>query len=57
MSISLETEIVVTGRQVAARRQIAIWLFGVAALIFAMVVVGGLTRLTESGSPSRSGNR
>lgn len=33
----------------AARRQIAVWLFGVSALIFLMVVVGGLTRLTESG--------
>lgn len=33
----------------AARRQVAIWLFGVSALVFLMVVVGGLTRLTESG--------
>lgn len=33
----------------AARRQIAIWLFCVAGLIFLMVIVGGLTRLTESG--------
>lgn len=34
----------------AARpRAIAFWLFGVAALVFAMVVVGGITRLTESG--------
>jgi cytochrome c oxidase assembly protein subunit 15 len=33
----------------AARRQIAIWLFGVSGLIFLMVIVGGLTRLTESG--------
>ncbi|MEN6543222.1 COX15/CtaA family protein [Parvibaculum sp.] len=38
-----------SGRQIAARRQIALWLFAVAGLIFAMVVVGGLTRLTESG--------
>lgn len=30
-------------------RQIARWLFVVAALIVAMVVVGGITRLTESG--------
>ena len=30
-------------------RAIAIWLFGVAALVFVMVVVGGITRLTESG--------
>ncbi|MGB0670969.1 MAG: COX15/CtaA family protein [Rhodospirillales bacterium] len=28
---------------------IALWLFGIAAMIFAMVVLGGVTRLTESG--------
>lgn len=31
------------------RRQIALWLFAVAGLVFLMVLVGGLTRLTESG--------
>lgn len=31
------------------RRQLAIWLFSVCALIAVMVVVGGLTRLTGSG--------
>ncbi len=36
-------------RHVAARRNIATWLFAVAGLIALMVVVGGLTRLTESG--------
>ena len=30
-------------------RQIANWLFAIAVLVFAMVVVGGITRLTESG--------
>ncbi len=30
-------------------RALALWLLGVAALVFAMVVVGGITRLTESG--------
>jgi len=30
-------------------RAIAVWLQAVAALVFAMVVVGGITRLTESG--------
>ena len=30
-------------------RPVAIWLFCVAALVFAMVVVGGITRLTGSG--------
>jgi cytochrome c oxidase assembly protein subunit 15 len=32
-----------------ANRLIRLWLYAVAALIFAMVVVGGATRLTESG--------
>ena len=36
-------------RAIARPRAIAVWLFGVAALVFAMVVVGGITRLTESG--------
>src|SRR5690606_40362863 len=30
-------------------RAVAIWLFAVAALVALMIVVGGLTRLTESG--------
>ncbi|HEX8480615.1 MAG TPA: COX15/CtaA family protein [Allosphingosinicella sp.] len=30
-------------------RAVAFWLLGVAALVFLMVVVGGITRLTESG--------
>lgn len=30
-------------------RRLASWLFAVAALVFAIVVVGGITRLTESG--------
>lgn len=33
----------------ARPRQIAWWLIAVAALVFLMVVVGGITRLTESG--------
>jgi heme a synthase len=32
-----------------ARRAIAFWLFACCALVFAMVVVGGVTRLTHSG--------
>src|ERR1043165_9948892 len=32
-----------------SRRAIRLWLLAVAALIFAMVLVGGATRLTESG--------
>ena len=34
---------------VARPRAIALWLFAVAALVFVMVTVGGITRLTESG--------
>ena len=34
---------------VVPSRAVAVWLWCVAALIFAMVVVGGATRLTESG--------
>ncbi|MCC9624283.1 COX15/CtaA family protein [Thalassospira sp. MA62] len=30
-------------------RSVAIWLFGCALMVFIMVVIGGLTRLTESG--------
>ncbi len=35
--------------QVEHARAIRVWLFTVAALVFAMVLVGGATRLTESG--------
>lgn len=38
-----------TARQMASRRAIAIWLFAVCALLVAMIVLGGLTRLTGSG--------
>jgi cytochrome c oxidase assembly protein subunit 15 len=37
------------GGQEAHRRAVRLWLWCVAGLIFAMVVVGGATRLTESG--------
>ena len=33
----------------SARRRVAAWLFLCAAMVFAMVVVGGVTRLTHSG--------
>ncbi len=32
-----------------SKRAVAYWLFVCAAMIFAMVVIGGITRLTESG--------
>jgi cytochrome c oxidase assembly protein subunit 15 len=41
-----------SGRRAAATprpRAIATWLLLMAAMVFAMVVVGGITRLTESG--------
>lgn len=36
-------------RRKPSHRAIAIWLFAVAAMVLAMVVIGGVTRLTESG--------
>jgi cytochrome c oxidase assembly protein subunit 15 len=36
-------------RERAAPRAVAVWLFVCCALVFAMVVVGGVTRLTSSG--------
>ena len=35
--------------QARSSRPVAIWLFAVAALVFLMVVIGGATRLTDSG--------
>src|SRR3954467_2233643 len=35
--------------QPAGTRQVAVWLLVCCALVFAMVVVGGVTRLTHSG--------
>lgn len=50
MSIALPwTSTPATPRQIASRRSIALWLFVVAGMIAAMVVLGGLTRLTGSG--------
>lgn len=37
------------GRESPSRRGIAAWLLGCSALVLAMVVVGGITRLTHSG--------
>ncbi|MBX3488074.1 COX15/CtaA family protein [Parvibaculum sp.] len=47
--MSLLSRINAAERSDADHRAIAIWLAAVAALVFIMVVVGGLTRLTESG--------
>ncbi len=40
---------IATERQIDARPMIRIWLWVVAILVFAMVIVGGATRLTDSG--------
>jgi heme a synthase len=37
------------GAEAVSRRAVALWLLACAALVFAMVVVGGVTRLTHSG--------
>lgn len=49
MTAAIMTDRSPTPLQVAARRRLAIWLFAVAGLIALMVIVGGLTRLTDSG--------
>ncbi|HEY1300050.1 MAG TPA: COX15/CtaA family protein, partial [Stellaceae bacterium] len=50
MRVSVSTT---AGRPLAARRDdtraVAAWLFACCALIFLMVMVGGITRLTLSG--------
>src|SRR5205814_460452 len=38
-----------TSQSLADRRAVAAWLFVCCAMIFAMLVIGGVTRLTESG--------
>lgn len=49
MSVLTSTNSAVTKAVPSDRRAIQIWLWCVAFLIFCMVVVGGATRLTESG--------
>ena len=48
-SVSMSAHSAQAGAVPSYRRAVQIWLWIVAALIFAMVVVGGATRLTESG--------
>lgn len=36
-------------RETRVRRRVAVWLFSVCALVFAIIVLGGVTRLTHSG--------
>lgn len=50
MTATLEqSEYQATPRQIEARRPIALWLFVICALVGGMVIVGGATRLTDSG--------
>ena len=49
MQASVASGMVVAPRVVQSRKRIAIWLLVVCGMIFAMVVLGGVTRLTESG--------
>ena len=35
--------------EIHRRKALAVWLFAVAAMIVAMIVLGGITRLTQSG--------
>jgi cytochrome c oxidase assembly protein subunit 15 len=41
-------KLLVTGGS-SAQKMVGIWLFGSAAWVFSMVVLGGVTRLTRSG--------
>lgn len=41
--------VILNHQQVAALPAVKAWLYGVAALVFVMVIVGGATRLTDSG--------
>jgi cytochrome c oxidase assembly protein subunit 15 len=43
-----ELKLLVTGGS-HAQKVVGIWLFGSAAWVFSMVILGGLTRLTRSG--------
>jgi len=46
MIMTVET---LSSRQSAAQPYVRAWLYGIAALVFCMVIVGGATRLTDSG--------
>ena len=46
---SLHSAVVATRAHVEAPRAVAAWLFACCAIVFALIVVGGVTRLTHSG--------
>ena len=43
--------------EAAVRRALGFWLLVIAGMVFAMVVLGGITRLTELGCRWSSGGR
>ncbi len=45
----MTVEVLATDTQISARPMVRLWLMGMAALVFAIVIVGGATRLTDSG--------
>jgi len=45
----MSTEVLTTGAEARSHTPVRAWLFFVAGLVFAMVIVGGATRLTHSG--------
>lgn len=49
MSFAAETAVAAVRRPDASVRPVAIWLLACCAMIFAMVLIGGITRLTWSG--------
>ena len=49
MNLMVTLSLATASSAIARPRAVATWLFAVAAIVFAMVVVGGITRLTESG--------
>lgn len=49
LSVSSSHRAAVAAPRGRNRRPVAVWLWSVAALVFIMVVIGGATRLTESG--------
>ena len=49
MTVSSPTFAPAHGKAVRARPQVAAWLLATAGMVAAMIVIGGITRLTESG--------
>ncbi len=45
----MSTEVLAAGAETRSHKPVRAWLFFVAGLVFAMVIVGGATRLTHSG--------